>query len=464
MSPNVPPKWLVSGLTALLAALSISVLISKTYDTDGAAAAARGFFVLLCLLGLRYGSIREWLLAAVAASLALLMSNVDQSGAKLNEAGDLAAFFAAFIVLLTVLKVAAERSRSILAVGRFLTSQPPGRRYYATALGGHILGVFLNFGAVSLMAPLIQKGAITTGPKADPDLERRQLSALLRGFSWILLWAPTTLSQAVLLTLFTEVNLAQIFAMGLATALLMMVLGRIYDRFEWRTIPRPSEVHKKPVPPWPAIGIVFCVCFGLISSTVVLQVATGYSTALALMFVAPVVTLLWYALQSRTFSQTIQHLAGFPPLLAANATGLTRSAMALGLSGFIGRALADVLPIEELSNHVDLSVLPAWLFLACLPLLITLGGQIAISPIMLVVFLGQIIQTLPVLPAEPTHIVFALSAGWALSMLACPNATATLLISATSNIAPTTLTWRWNLRYALLCYAVFVGVFIVLAW
>jgi hypothetical protein len=130
----------------------------------------------------------------------------------------------------------------------------------------------------------------------------------------------------------------------------------------------------------------------------------------------------------------------------------------------IGRALAEVLPIEEISTHIDLSTLPGWVFLACLPVLITLGGQIAISPIMLVVFLGQIIQTLPVLPAEPTHIVFALSAGWAISMLASPNATATLLIAATSGIAPTTLTWRWNLRYAMLCYAVFVGIFVVLAW
>jgi len=147
--------------------------------------------------------------------------------------------------------------------------------------------------------------------------------------------------------------------------------------------------------------------------------------------------------------------------LSSNAPGLARSAIALGLSGFIGRMLADVLPVETLTAQIDLNGVPGWLFLAALPVLITLGGQIALSPIILVVFIGQVIQTLPILPADPTNIVFALSAGWALSMFASPNATATLLISATTKLAPTTLTWRWNLKYAAVCYVVLVLIF---AW
>ncbi|MEP5152324.1 MAG: hypothetical protein ABJQ89_04855, partial [Planktotalea sp.] len=119
-------------------------------------------------------------------------------------------------------------------------------------------------------------------------------------------------------------------------------------------------------------------------------------------------------------------------------------------------------PVAPLVQNIDLGSVPGWLFLACLPILITLGGQIALSPIILVVFIGQVVQSFPTLPADPTHIVFALSAGWAISMFASPNATATLLISATSKIPPTTLTWRWNLRYGLICYIALVGIFILL--
>ena len=81
------------------------------------------------------------------------------------------------------------------------------------------------------------------------------------------------------------------------------------------------------------------------------------------------------------------------------------------------------------------------------------------SPIMVVVFLSAVINELPVLPADPSLIVFALGAGWALSMTASPNASATLLIAAVTKIAPTTLTWRWNGTYALICYLSFVVLF-----
>ncbi len=453
------------SLAALLVALSVCVLISRVYVQFEATVLARFLFCALCVSGLKISTIRERILSAAALGLALILTMSDHGVNALFAAIDLAAFFAAFIALLTILKIAAERSRSILAVGQFLTSQPPGRRFYSTAFGGHILGVFLNFGAVSLMAPLIQKGAILDGERPDPDLERRQLSALLRGFSWILLWAPTTLSQAVLLTLFTDVDMSVIVPLGLGMAFVMILLGRAYDRFEWRNTPRPHwHQHSKPKPPWRAILVVGVVCTGLIAATVTLQITAGYSIALALMCVAPVVTLTWYMVQVRKGDDVGRHLVRFWPLLSADAPGLTRSAMALGLSGFIGRALADVLPIAQAASHVDFGSIPAWAFLAALPVLITIGGQIALSPIMLVVFLGQVIQSLPALPADPTHIVFALSAGWALSMFASPNATATLLIAATTRIPPTTLTWRWNLRYAGLCYLVFVMVFVVLSW
>lgn len=59
--------------------------------------------------------------------------------------------------------------------------------------------------------------------------------------------------------------------------------------------------------------------------------------------------------------------------------------------------------------------------------------------------------------------MFALSAGWALSMTLSPNASATLLISAITRIPPTRLTWDWNLKYGLICYGLFVLIFFGIA-
>jgi hypothetical protein len=310
------------------------------------------------------------------------------------------------------------------------------------------------------MAPLIQNAAKREDGTTDTDLEQRQLSALLRGFAWILLWAPTTLTQAVLLTLFTDIDLGKIIGLGIATSVLMILVGLFYDRAEWRSLPTARITP----PPFPRTALfrLGAVCVTLIAATAMLQIIWGFTTALSLMFVAPTVTLLWFAAQRPPDRAMTTQLCAFWPAFMGSAAGLARSAIALGLSGFIGRALADVLPMETLTVQLDLAGVPGWLFLASLPILITLGGQIALSPIILVVFIGQVVQSIPSLPADPTHIVFALSAGWAISMFASPNATATLLISATTNIPPTRLTWGWNLRYGLLCYAILVVIFTVI--
>lgn len=448
-------------LALILIALSACVLWANTIGGAGADIAARILFCALCLAGLSARSVRETILFVVAMILAFLTLREPDGWQNLFTAIDLAAYFAAFILLLTALKMSAERSRSVLAVGRYLIQQPTGRRFFATASGGHILGVFLNFGAVSLMAPLIQSATKRPDGRTDTDLERRQLSALLRGFAWILVWAPTTLAQAVLLTLFTEIDHTKIITLGIATSVLMILIGFAYDRFEWRAV-SPNLEDETPICPWTSLFALGAVCTALIGAVAVLQLTQGVTTALALMFVAPAVTLIWFMFQKPAEMSLLKHGGHFWPVLEVSAGNLARSAMALGLSGFIGRILAEVLPVASLTAQLDLNAMPGWIFLALLPILITLGGQIALSPIILVVFIGQAIQTFETLPAEPTHIVFALSAGWAISMFASPNATATLLISAATNIPPTTLTWRWNLRYGAICYVVLVGIFAIL--
>lgn len=447
------------ALAASLVVLSLSTICARTVGGDGFSALAEVSFVVICAIALIRSTLREWVLLAAALILCALLIGSSEGRAALRGGLDLAAFFGAFIALLTVLKIAAQRSDAVLSVGRYITNQPPGRRFYATATGGHVLGVFLNFGAVSLLAPMIQRSAVGADGTPDPALEQRQISALLRGFAWILLWAPTTLTQAVLLTLFTDVKAGQSLALGIASAGLMVVLGWAWDKLEWRGV-RPKS-GARIAPPWPALLIVGVVCFGLIGATMGLRTAAGYSTALALMIVAPSVTLLWFIGQEGRAAPT-RSAATLGRLLTAEAPALGRSAVALGLSGFIGRTLAEVVPVAGLGQMIEAAGLPGWVILAVLPILISVGGQIAISPIMLVVFLGQVLGTMSALPVSDTMIVYALSVGWALSMLTSPNATATLLISATTGIAPTRLTWAWNFRFALVAYGVFVALFALL--
>lgn len=450
----------ILAMTMIL--ISLAVLAANAIGSPLTQNAARVAFVVLCCFGLATYTVREFFLLGASIVLGVLLWRASDDYSTLLAGIDLAAYFGAFIALLTALKLAAERSNSVLTVGRYLISQPSGRRFVATASGGHVLGVFLNFGAISLMSPLIQSSTKKSDGTTDDNLERRQMSALLRGFAWILLWAPTTLTQTVLLTLFTEIDFGKIIVIGMLTSLLMMAIGLAYDRFEWRNHVAQSDQEVAPAPPRRAILRLALVCCVLIFTTIALQVSAGYTTALSLMFMAPTVTIIWFGFQRPAGTSLGVQAVKLWSAMEASCDGLARSAIALGLSGFIGRTAAEILPVAALSEHIDFASIPGWAFLAMLPALISIGGQIALSPIILVVFIGQVVQTLPALPADPTHVVFALSAGWALSMFMSPNSTATLLISATSKIPPTTLTWQWNLRYGMICYVVLVGIFVLL--
>jgi hypothetical protein len=108
-----------------------------------------------------------------------------------------------------------------------------------------------------------------------------------------------------------------------------------------------------------------------------------------------------------------------------------------------------------LSLYLETRNIPDWILLISLPIIITLCGQIALSPILTVVFLGSVLSQFQVLPADPNLIFFSLGIGWALSMVASPNASASLLVSGITHIPTTTLTWKWNGRYAALCFAAF---------
>ncbi|MDA8870651.1 hypothetical protein N9H93_04625 [Rhizobiaceae bacterium] len=459
--------WLAAVIAASLVTLSVSELLVQIGGVDGASTAGRGAFLVMCILIAPRFAMREWALVVMAVLLTVGLLTRPDGVADVVFALDRAAFFAAFITLVTLLKEAAQRSPSVLRLGEYFTRQPPGRRYYALAGGGHAMGVLLNFGAISLLTPLILRGARATSddPAAIAALDRQQLSALIRGFAWMIMWSPTALTQAVLFASFPSVHMPLVAALGIGASVVMIWLGRLEGRQRSGELLPDVERPSMALPTGAAIRFA-TICTVVICFTFITMRVVDVSAALGLMMVAPIVTVAWIFEQEwvRDFGRTSRNTASsVVEIIGASAHGLARSAFTLGAAGFVGEAAARLLPVSRLAELIGTNAVPDWLFLMALPVLITLGGQVALSPILIVVFLSAVINQLPSLPADPNLIVFALGAGWAMSMTASPNASATLLISGVTGVAPTTLTWRWNGRYALICYAVFSLSFILLA-
>lgn len=171
------------------------------------------------------------------------------------------------------------------------------------------------------------------------------------------------------------------------------------------------------------------------------------------MLVAPIIMVAWIIGQNLNSGTAIgSTFKSLHEIFVKSALEPARSALILGKAGYIGVTGAQLAPVAEITAWLNVDDVPPFVFLISLPILITLGGQIALSPIMVVVFLSTEIHELPQMPADPMLIVYALAAGWALSMTAAPNSSATLLISAITRIGPTALTWRWNGTYAVVCF------------
>jgi hypothetical protein len=463
----------ISGLTAPamigLATLELAYLVG---DIEFAGLLGRGAALLVVLVIIPRFGFREWVLLGLAIALTVGLANGDGGWAAARYALDQGAFFAAFILLMTLLREAAATSPAVLHLGHFLTSQQPGRRFFATYLGGHLSGVLLNFGAISLLAPLVQRGVRAEPAVTDEDKrrvairEQRQLSALIRGFAVVITWAPTTLTQAIILQSLPGLSYGRVMAMGLAVSSVFLAVGWAEDRLRWgRPRRRAPGLRVVPFPAMAArdLGLVaLCLITGAYGARAILDI----TTAQALMLMAPVMLTGW------VFTQNAGRGAR-PGILAVRlrlgeiATGplprMTRDAYLLGVAGFIGAAAARLAPVDLIAAHMALESVPPWLFLSALPVIIMLSGNIAMSPIMVVVFLSAIISVLPVLPADPDLIAVALGGGWALSMTASPNATGPIILAGITGLPTTTLTWRWNGVYSLAALGVLMLGFYLIA-
>jgi hypothetical protein len=238
----------------------------------------------------------------------------------------------------------------------------------------------------------------------------------------------------------------------------MLVIGWTEDKIRWGR-PRVSLEDPGPFPRRAALDLVVVYMLLIAGSSAVL-VAADVSLPKALMTVAPLMLLGWVLRQNQGHVRPTANRLG--EILHSAVPRLARDAYLLGAAGFIGICAARLAPTDLIAHWIEEWALPSWLLIALIPVVITLAGQIALSPMMMVVFIASVLAALPELPAAPEHIGIALAAGWMLSLTASPNATGALLISGATGIAPTTITWRWNGVYSLTALAVFAGLAFVL--
>ncbi|MCR9257081.1 MAG: hypothetical protein NXI16_13425 [Alphaproteobacteria bacterium] len=465
--PETPPLYPSPGQRFLVgAALCLLMGAELLYLMTDAAALkviAGLSFVAFAAIGASRFGLRELALFSVATGMSVAMVALNPDGlADVVQALSQAAFLGAFILLMALLREAAATSPAVRLIGAWLTKQPPGRRYLAMHNGGHGLGVLLNFGAISLLSPLIQQGiASSDAPDEVKQIrERRLLSALLRGFSWIVLWSPTAVTQALLAGMFSTADPAKIVLGGLAISGVMMLVGWAEDTLRWKRTAAQLRANRQgseplmPLPKRAALDLLTVIAV-LAATVFAIRAALDIRTVYALMITAPLGLVGWSYIQARAKVAEVGSVgAKLKGVFEDTLPNGAREAATLGASAFLGVAMAALLPEEVITPLVTLGEIDPGLFLAALPTIVLISCQFGVTPIVMVVFLGTAISHLDSPPVDFAWIAVALSTGWAMSMTASPFSAVALLLGRITGHSAQRLTWGWNGAYSLIALAV----------
>ncbi len=421
---------------------------------DGAHIALVGVILVAApRLGLR----EAYLLTLSGVLIALLWWLHPAPIAAARDALDQAVFLMTFILLLSLVQEAAMTSPSVAMVGTYLAKQPGGRRFIGLYGGTNVMAVIFNLGTVTLIAPVIRRAAEDApDDPLTPVRERRQLSSVLRGFAWCVVWSPTAVAPLALLTLIDGIDRGRWIALGVMLAGAMLLIGWAEDRWRWRNHTA-AALGLPPVVRAPLPGLALLrflgVCLTFIGLTGAIMWASGLGVPPSLMAAAPILMVGWFLAQRANIRVELGRVAG---------RGLPASAPAavtLACSGFVGIAGAALVPADAAAEWIGLDALPAWVFMIAITVAVAALAQLALSPIMMAVFFGAILGALPSLPASPTLTALAISCGWAVSMTCAPFASVVLMMSRITGVPGTRLTYRWNSGFTLLSLAVLTGAF-----
>ena len=447
-----PQRALLAGS---LLTVAVGVLAAGLAGSGIAAAVARAALLVFVAAVLARPTPRDVLLIAAAAAVAAAMIlRAPEPWAVLGRALDLGAFLAAFLLTLGMLREAALTSPLVRACGAVLTGQPPGRRYLALTLGGHVIGIVLSFGVLPLLGAMIRGGNTLEAAGGDARVlairEQRMMTALLRGFALVPLWAPTSVNQALLLTLIPGLRWGELAAVGLAVAVPLMAFGWLYDRLRWRAARRLAASLAGATTdhpgPRPVIGMLLLVG-AVLGLVFVVDALIARSLILAAMVTAPGFAVGWIAVQNR--GDVPATLARLRRIVAEGLPAGRGEILVLGCAGFVGAGLAALIPpaaVPELAAGLGL---PPFAVVAALLLVVPLAAQAAINPIVCVTLFGAAIQQ-GLLPGVDSRLpAVALAAGWSLALLTSPFSAAVLITAGLTGLPVRRVAYGWNGGYVL---------------
>ena len=370
-------------------------------------------------------------------------------GPALFDAAVRGAFIAVIFAALGTLRAAAQGAGWVVRTARMLVRQPPGRRYWAIAGGGSLFGAILSFGSVPLLAGMIQDA---NGPAARTPAERPMMTALLRGFSVVMFWCPTSMAFAIATATLPAASWTVMSLLGAGCAVLVLTSGRLLDRRSGQggiAAAEPEAFSARKLAP--LLGLLALI-FALAAA---LEAATGSRLIDGAILCVPLLALGWLTLaQGRAGpGRLVRWLARDTPAQRGEILILVNAA-------FVGMIVAALAP----PSLVDaaLAAVPAALIAPLALVLIVVLGMLGVNPLVTATALAATVADAPSAGVSPTLLGAAITIAWGLAVGSSPGAAATLMIGRFEGATSAEVGLRWNGAHTWTAMALVSGVLMLL--
>lgn len=360
-----------------------------------------------------------------------------------------AAFIAAFFIAQATLRHAANSSAAIGRCGRHLASQPPGRRYLALTTGGHLFGLMLSYGSISLLGGMASSNAAGETNQAIRELRiKRMLLATQRGFISTLSWSPLAFSYAVSTSIITDASWGQAAIYGVVSSLLLAGLGWLMDHLvkpPVRPASRPAIVGTaRDLLP---LGLLLAIIMGVVAG---LQWLTGVRMVGVVLLAVPIISIAWVLIQAALSHNKTAAWTSGRTYVDEVIPSYRSEIVLLSMAAFIGTLGSGLLVPWMGSYGLFLEALPGWVILVALVWLVPLSGLIGMNPVLSVSLFAPLLPDPAIMHVDPNILVVAITAGWALGGASSPFTATTLIVGALGKVSAWEVGLRWNGLYTIL--------------
>jgi len=409
---------------------------------------AGGVLVLFAILQWPGINLTYRIFAVLAPSLGLALWISDAVSAEvLADAVDRAAFFTLFLTALAVLRESAKTSRLVRRCGTVLVNQPPGRRYLLMSFGSHLFSVMLNIGALNVLGTMVRRAI---RPSSDPESQRigairrkRMLTATIRGFCGVPLWAPTSVTMLLVLSGIPDLSWEQYAPLGLFWTLLFILWGSVLDRLAYKRPKVQSVNGGNLVHLIPLVGLVALIpslAFGI-------SQITGLPLFSALLMCAPAIGLTWIWVQYKGKPTRIKRgliLRRMGRSFPETFTNQRNEVVLFAASGFIGVILIPLIDPVAASAFLAQANISNATLMVCISLVMLAFAFIGINAIITVTLILGALQQLPDLNIHPQVQASVIAITWAIFAGASPFTASLRFISGFSGVSPLRFGIEWN--------------------